>query len=194
MFILHFQFHPTTFIKAHFFESNLFCFDMILFRELDNNQLTGTIPSSIGNLLKLQYLFLDDNQLTGTIPSSIENLVKLSEFALYNNSFSGVIPQAVCQIDYPSIFPNNGVFTCPLPTCCASSLYCSADSPFPSSCSNHTKTSFQPSTTLYCCYYESLSGQPAPSLCSSTSPCPVPPKDHSFFSSTPTSSCSQCNT
>ncbi len=42
---------------------------------LDNNQLTGEIPSSIGNLTNLTYLGLYDNQLTGEIPYSIGNLM-----------------------------------------------------------------------------------------------------------------------
>lgn len=44
---------------------------------LDENNLTGTIPSSIGNLTALTSLDLSENNLTGTIPNEIGNLVNL---------------------------------------------------------------------------------------------------------------------
>jgi len=39
--------------------------------ELHNNQLTGTIPTAIGNLTNLRRLFMYGNQLTGSIPTTI---------------------------------------------------------------------------------------------------------------------------
>jgi len=41
---------------------------------LSNNQLSGSIPSSIGNILKDGNLLLGQNQLSGSIPSSIGNI------------------------------------------------------------------------------------------------------------------------
>src|SRR4051794_390509 len=41
---------------------------------LDVNQLSGAIPSSLGNLVNLGYLGLSYNQLSGNIPSSLGNL------------------------------------------------------------------------------------------------------------------------
>src|SRR4051794_26606048 len=37
---------------------------------LANNNLSVTIPSSIGNLVKLNYLSLSSNQFSGTVPAS----------------------------------------------------------------------------------------------------------------------------
>jgi hypothetical protein len=48
-------------------------------RNLSNNQLTGTIPYSIGNLVNLQKLVFINNQLSGEIPDSIGNLASLQQ-------------------------------------------------------------------------------------------------------------------
>ncbi len=55
---------------------------------LSNNQLSGTIPSEIGNLNNLSWLFLNNNQLTGSIPPEIGNLW-LWGLSLSNNQLSG---------------------------------------------------------------------------------------------------------
>eukprot|EP01084_Bolivina_argentea_P031859 58955_1 len=44
--------------------------------KLSNNSLSGTIPSTIGNLTQLMRLFLADNLLSGTIPISITSLMQ----------------------------------------------------------------------------------------------------------------------
>ena len=62
---------------------------------LMNNQLTGNIPESIGNLGNLDNLYLNDNQLTGDIPESIGNLVNLTRLYLYNNQLTGGIPESI---------------------------------------------------------------------------------------------------
>ena len=38
---------------------------------MDDNDLTGTIPSTLGNLLELEELFLDMNRLEASMPSEI---------------------------------------------------------------------------------------------------------------------------
>jgi len=62
---------------------------------LSNNHLTGSIPSSIGKLANLKELDISDNQLTGSIPTSIGNLVKLEFLDLYFNQLSGSIPSSI---------------------------------------------------------------------------------------------------
>lgn len=65
---------------------------------LEQNQLQGTIPSSIGNLSSLQQLFLNDNELSGAVPPSIGNLRGLIRLTLGDNSFSGTIKEWVGKL------------------------------------------------------------------------------------------------
>ena len=62
---------------------------------LYDNELSGTIPSSLGNLANLQYLGLNDNELSGTLPSSLGNLANLTELVLSGNQLSGAIPSSL---------------------------------------------------------------------------------------------------
>ncbi|MFK7981409.1 MAG: S8 family serine peptidase, partial [Saprospiraceae bacterium] len=66
--------------------------------ELNSNQLIGTIPSSIGNLLTLQILNLANNQLIGDIPIEIYNLTNLHTLYLLNNSFTGSISPTISNL------------------------------------------------------------------------------------------------
>ena len=52
---------------------------------LDGNQLSGSIPSELGNLAYLQELWLHDNQLSGSIPSELGNLDNLEY--LYHHAY-----------------------------------------------------------------------------------------------------------
>ena len=62
---------------------------------LDNNQLTGSIPTELGNLSSLEYLSLPNNQLTGSIPTELSNLSNLLWINLYGNQLTGCIPPAL---------------------------------------------------------------------------------------------------
>jgi hypothetical protein len=59
---------------------------------LPSNQLTGTLPNTIGNLLMLELLNVEGNHLSGTIPDSIKNLSRLQRLWLGANQFSGTLP------------------------------------------------------------------------------------------------------
>lgn len=62
---------------------------------LKDCNLNGTIPSSLGGLLKsLEILDLSCNQLTGSLPSSLGTLLKLQKLILKSNVLSGPIPES----------------------------------------------------------------------------------------------------
>ncbi|KAG5533505.1 hypothetical protein RHGRI_027624 [Rhododendron griersonianum] len=57
------------------------------------NGFGGVLPTSIANLSShLNELLAGRNQIVGTIPGGISNLVNLTKFSLEENFFSGVIP------------------------------------------------------------------------------------------------------
>ncbi|XP_024200479.1 probable LRR receptor-like serine/threonine-protein kinase At3g47570 [Rosa chinensis] len=62
---------------------------------LEVNSFTGSIPADIGKLSTLGELYLDYNQLSGSIPSSLGNLTMLSRLYLLANNLSGSIPSSL---------------------------------------------------------------------------------------------------
>ena len=56
-------------------------------KNLDLNYLNliGKIPTEIGQLVNLKFLYLDDNKLTGKIPTEIGQLVNLNFLSIYMN-------------------------------------------------------------------------------------------------------------
>ena len=63
------------------------------------NDLIGTIPSTVGNLHQLQYLYITGTQLNGTLPSSLRNLVQLRTLSVHNNvHLTGTIPSTFGQL------------------------------------------------------------------------------------------------
>jgi len=81
--------------------------------QLQNNQLTGTIPPSIGNLLNLGQLLLGDNKLTGTIPPTIVDLTQLNTLELQDNQLSGSIPLLFANlVNLQTLYLYNNSFTC----------------------------------------------------------------------------------
>ncbi|GAB2283983.1 hypothetical protein Dimus_018464, partial [Dionaea muscipula] len=58
----------------------------------DNNQLTGSIPSTLGLVQSLEAVRFDGNSLTGNVPLNITNITSLQVLILSNNQLGGPIP------------------------------------------------------------------------------------------------------
>ena len=75
---------------------------------LSNNNLSGSIPSAIGNLSNLTQLQLFSNHLTGSIPTQIGNLTNLTSLGLENNSLSGRLPTSISNLSILSSLTLSG--------------------------------------------------------------------------------------
>ncbi|GJV09711.1 leucine-rich repeat protein [Tanacetum coccineum] len=71
----------------------------LVWLDINNCNLIGMLPISIGNLSdQLQLLSLGDNQLFGSLPSSIGSLVGLTGLDLGRNGFKGKIPTTIGKL------------------------------------------------------------------------------------------------
>jgi Leucine-rich repeat (LRR) protein len=93
---------------------------------LNDNDLTGQLPTELGNLVNMTRFTLSDCMLTGTIPSELGRMTILEDLSLDKNDFTAESPQEVCDLrlrelnlfvtDCPSR-GGNGV-VCAVPECC----------------------------------------------------------------------------
>ncbi len=68
--------------------------------DLSSNELTGGIPTNIGRLKKLTALDLSGNLLTGPIPGQVGGLTALSvELDLHSNQLSGPLPDSLTNLN-----------------------------------------------------------------------------------------------
>lgn len=63
--------------------------------DLSSNKLVGPIPPGLGKLSRLRLLNLSFNQLTGSIPRELGNLSSLTRLLLYTNQLSGTLPEEI---------------------------------------------------------------------------------------------------
>ncbi|PRQ34182.1 putative protein kinase RLK-Pelle-LRR-XII-1 family [Rosa chinensis] len=70
------------------------------FLAIDDNQLEGVIPESLGNLSKvLLKLYMGGNRIYGNIPASVGHLSGLTLLNVSYNSISGEIPTEIGQLE-----------------------------------------------------------------------------------------------
>ncbi|THG08847.1 hypothetical protein TEA_017873 [Camellia sinensis var. sinensis] len=72
--------------------------------DLSCNNLTGQVPSEIGNLSWIITLNLSYNQLTGVIPETFSNLKQIQSLDLSHNRLSGQIPSQLIELTFLSFF------------------------------------------------------------------------------------------
>ena len=66
--------------------------------DLHDNALAGSIPSDLGSLTNVRWLFLSSNALTGTIPGELGNLTNLQSLTMGFNDLSGPIPNELGRL------------------------------------------------------------------------------------------------
>ncbi|KAB2039718.1 hypothetical protein ES319_D02G029900v1 [Gossypium barbadense] len=72
--------------------------------DLSCNNLTGHIPSELGNLSEIYSLNLSHNKLTGVIPSSFAKLHQIESLDLSYNNLSGEIPNQLVELNSLEVF------------------------------------------------------------------------------------------
>lgn len=89
---------------------------------LQQNQLTGSLPASLGNLTEVTVASLDCfNSIGGTLPASIGSMTKCFCFTMASDKLSGTIPSSICDMSALSILHLGGEsLTTPLPSCMGS--------------------------------------------------------------------------
>ena len=78
---------------------------------LNNNNLTGPLPATIGDAVNLVYLDLSQNDLQGDIPSELGNCIHLEHLFLGDNYFGGLLPDLGNLKDLAQLELQNNPFT-----------------------------------------------------------------------------------
>ncbi|KAL6334063.1 hypothetical protein AAG906_001822 [Vitis piasezkii] len=87
------------------------------FLSLSGNRITGTIPDSIGRITNLEVIDFSRNNLTGSIPSTINNCSNLFVLDLGNNNLFGIIPKSLGRLQsLESLHLNNNELSGELPS------------------------------------------------------------------------------
>lgn len=99
----------------------------LTYLDLSGNDLAGTIPTELGNLVHLVRFTAKDCRLSGSILSELGSMISLMVLSLESNLLSGTAPTSLCILrnfslthfvtDCPTAGSNVGV-DCKVPECC----------------------------------------------------------------------------
>ncbi|KAK9669757.1 hypothetical protein RND81_13G152600 [Saponaria officinalis] len=90
--------------------SSLFSTNLTIIHALfDNNNLTGSIPSTLGLVQTLEAVRFDRNSLSGPLPDNLNLLTHINELVLSNNAFTGLVPDltGLDSLNYVDMSNNN---------------------------------------------------------------------------------------
>ncbi|KAF3455414.1 hypothetical protein FNV43_RR00039 [Rhamnella rubrinervis] len=109
------EFQPSNSLRSSELPSSLGNLTRLEVLSLYNNSFSGQIPSSLGNLTKLKALYLSINSFSGQIPTSLEKLTELNILSLEDNNLDGVIPslewkQIAWIFTFPPLFTSISYF------------------------------------------------------------------------------------
>ncbi|KAL3597959.1 hypothetical protein D5086_009596 [Populus alba] len=77
---------------------------------LHDNNLTGSIPSTLGLVHTLEAVRFEGNSLTGPVPSNLNNLTNVATLILSNNKFTGPVPNLTGMAYLSYLDLSNNIF------------------------------------------------------------------------------------
>jgi Leucine-rich repeat (LRR) protein len=86
-----------------------------IFRGFGSNNFSGSLPSELGNLFKLEELYIDSSGLSGALPSSFANLTRMKILWASDNNFTGQIPDYIGSWNLTDLRLQGTSFQGPLP-------------------------------------------------------------------------------
>ncbi|KAJ1272786.1 hypothetical protein BS78_06G228500 [Paspalum vaginatum] len=96
-------------------------FTALQYMTLCGNALSGPIPKELGNLVNLILLCLSMNNLNGSIPSELGDLGKLETLYIDSAGLSGPIPSSFCKLTrMKTLVASDNDFTGQIPDCIGS--------------------------------------------------------------------------
>jgi hypothetical protein len=82
-----------------------------------NNNLTGSLPPEIGNLIWLRSFNIGSNKFSGPLPTEFGNLINLTVINLSSNQFSGPLPASLANlVNLVTAYLGNNPLNIPFPS------------------------------------------------------------------------------